>query len=230
MSNLLSNRWTATIAQFLLGFLLLPVVCLILSALGANNVGLFLSNLLQAIPFIGPLTDTLSKGLEARQALSQMIPYCESVVVYVSSSMLEACVVGMCVYVLKLLGRLIGIKGAGVIQTILGIFLGAIAMNMLAEGGALTIVTAGFLCVLAIVVTLVLPGLMLKKVLAIILLGYQCVLAGFAATYVAALVQIAQGVYTGAVAWGLVALTFIPLAIALLIDHIFLSPLDAWIL
>lgn len=87
------------------------------------------------------------------------------------------------------MGTLLFIRGVPILQTIIGVILGAITLQAMQGSTAYALYAAAFMVIANIVLTIfVATGQIVKKILSVFLgLGLQCLLAGFAAGYIALL-------------------------------------------
>ena len=122
-------------------------------------------------------------------ALPSYSEYLLYTVEQVEKASVETAVIGMCVYMCVQVGTLLFIRGVPILQTIIGVILGAITLEAMQGSTAYALYAAAFMVIANIVLTIfVATGQIVKKILSVFLgLGLQCLLAGFAAGYIALL-------------------------------------------
>lgn len=181
--------WTG--AQIALAVLLLPFAAILVHMILPDDTLTVVLNGVQEIPMVGQMLSmlgTLSAELEGG-ALPPVSEYLLYTVEQVEKASVETAVIGMCVYMCVQIGTLLFIRGVPVLQTIIGVILGAITLQAMQGSTAYALYAAAFMVIANIVLTIfVATGQVVKKILSVFLgLGLQCLLAGFAAGYVALL-------------------------------------------
>lgn len=177
--------WTG--AQIALAVILLPFVAILIHLILPDGMLTIVINSIQEIPVIGQMLSmlgTLEAELEGG-ALPSVSEYLLYTVEQVEKASVETAVIGMCVYMCVQVGTLLFIRGVPILQTILG----AITLEAMQGSTAYALYAAAFMVIANIVLTIfVATGQIVKKILSVFLgLGLQCLLAGFAAGYVALL-------------------------------------------
>lgn len=181
--------WTG--AQIALAVLLLPFAAILVHMILPDDALTVVLNGVQEIPMVGQMLSmlgTLEAELEGG-ALPSVSEYLLYTVEQVEKASVETAVIGMCVYMCVQIGTLLFIRGVPVLQTIIGVILGAITLQAMQGSTAYALYAAAFMVIANVVLTIfVATGQVVKKILSVFLgLGLQCLLAGFAAGYVALL-------------------------------------------
>lgn len=180
--------WTG--AQIALA-VLLPFAAILVHMILPDDALTVVLNGVQEIPMVGQMLSmlgTLEAELEGG-ALPSVSEYLLYTVEQVEKASVETAVIGMCVYMCVQIGTLLFIRGVPVLQTIIGVILGAITLQAMQGSTAYALYAAAFMVIANVVLTIfVATGQVVKKILSVFLgLGLQCLLAGFAAGYVALL-------------------------------------------
>ena len=181
--------WTG--AQIALAVLLLPFAAILVHMILPDGALTVVLNGVQEIPMVGQMLSmlgTLEAELEGG-ALPSVSEYLLYTVEQVEKASVETAVIGMCIYMCVQIGTLLFIRGVPVLQTIIGVILGAITLQAMQGSTAYALYAAAFMVIANVVLTIfVATGQVVKKILSVFLgLGLQCLLAGFAAGYVALL-------------------------------------------
>lgn len=181
--------WTG--AQIALAVILLPFAAILVHMILPDDALTVVLNGVQEIPMVGQMLSmlgTLEAELEGG-ALPSVSEYLLYTVEQVEKASVETAVIGMCVYMCVQIGTLLFIRGVPVLQTIIGVILGAITLQAMQGSTAYALYAAAFMVIANVVLTIfVATGQVVKKILSVFLgLGLQCLLAGFAAGYVALL-------------------------------------------
>ena len=178
--------WTG--AQIALAVILLPFVAILIHLILPDGMLTIVINSIQEIPVIGQMLSMLGT-LEAELEGGALPSVSEYLLYTVEQVSVETAVIGMCVYMCVQVGTLLFIRGVPILQTIIGVILGAITLQAMQGSTAYALYAAAFMVIANIVLTIfVATGQVVKKILSVFLgLGLQCLLAGFAAGYVALL-------------------------------------------
>lgn len=186
--------WTG--AQIALAVILLPFVAILIHLILPDGMLTIVINSIQEIPVIGQMLamlGTLSAELEGG-ALPPVSEYLYYTFVQVETAVVESCVIGMCIYMCVQVGTLLFIRGVPILQTIIGVILGAITLEAMHGSMDYAILAMTFMMIANIVLTMfVATGQIVKKILSVFLgIGMQSILAGFAAGYIALLTMFMQ--------------------------------------
>ena len=183
--------WTG--AQIALAVILLPFVAILIHLILPDGMLTIVINSIQEIPVIGQMLSmlgTLEAELEGG-ALPSVSEYLLYTVEQVEKASVETAVIGMCIYMCVQIGTLLFIRGVPVLQTIIGVILGAITLQAMQGSTAYALYAAAFMVIANVVLTIFVAtgaGRGKKSLSGVPSgLGLQCLLAGFAAGYIALL-------------------------------------------
>ncbi|MCM1220416.1 MAG: hypothetical protein NC548_38620 [Lachnospiraceae bacterium] len=222
----------ASIAQILLAVILLPSICVILHAVIPESGSIIFSNLLGELPVWGNVISIIGQlaiKLQSNEAVN-LLEFFYVLIGGIESEILEATVMGLCIYACKSIGTLLYIRGVAVMQTLVGILLGTITIKSIAGDGFIMYMSFLFLFVLNVVLTIFeTSGQWNKKIWGIFLgMGLQSIIAGFAAGYVVVMVYfLTGGIGNLKAVIGLMGITMMPLIGLLCLDYILFTPKKA---
>lgn len=216
-----------SVAQIILAVFFLPVLCFILSLLsGADKAFSMITNLISEFSVTEYWFDLITLLGGSVSDITNMDILTESFK-YVNAAVLETCAVGMCVGLCKNVGVLLDIRGIPVMQSILGVFLGCIVIRYCEISNEISsLFYCVFLIVLNIVVIWLLPSVdFIKKLLDMMTLGLQMIIAALAAGYIVFLASIMNGTITSLkAAISVMILLFLPMLLVLAVDYFALTP------
>lgn len=219
--------WTG--AQIALAVILLPFVAILIHLILPDGMLTIVINSIQEIPVIGQMLamlGTLSAELEGG-ALPPVSEYLYYTFVQVETAVVESCVIGMCIYMCVQVGTLLFIRGVPILQTIIGVILGAITLEAMHGSMDYAILAMTFMMIANIVLTMfVSTGQIVKKILSVFLgIAMQSILAGFAAGYIALLTMFMQSAPELRNALLMLALVGLPYVIFYALYYVLIQPI-----
>ncbi len=219
--------WTG--AQIALAVILLPFVAILIHLILPDGMLMIVINSIQEIPVIGQMLamlGTLSAELEGG-ALPPVSEYLYYTFVQVETAVVESCVIGMCIYMCVQVGTLLFIRGVPILQTIIGVILGAITLEAMHGSMDYAILAMTFMMIANIVLTMfVAMGQIVKKILSVFLgIAMQSILAGFAAGYIALLTMFMQSAPELRNALLMLALVGLPYVIFYALYYVLIQPI-----
>lgn len=219
--------WTG--AQIALAVILLPFVAILIHLILPDGMLTIVINSIQEIPVIGQMLamlGTLSAELEGG-ALPPVSEYLYYTFVQVETAVVESCVIGMCIYMCVQVGTLLFIRGVPILQTIIGVILGAITLEAMHGSMDYAILAMTFMMIANIVLTMfVATGQIVKKILSVFLgIAMQSILAGFAAGYIALLTMFMQSAPELRNALLMLALVGLPYVIFYALYYVLIQPI-----
>lgn len=219
--------WTG--AQIALAVILLPFVAILIHLILPDGMLAIVINSIQEIPVIGQMLamlGTLSAELEGG-ALPPVSEYLYYTFVQVETAVVESCVIGMCIYMCVQVGTLLFIRGVPILQTIIGVILGAITLEAMHGSMDYAILAMTFMMIANIVLTMfVAMGQIVKKILSVFLgIAMQSILAGFAAGYIALLTMFMQSAPELRNALLMLALVGLPYVIFYALYYVLIQPI-----
>lgn len=219
--------WTG--AQIALAVILLPFVAILIHLILPDGMLTIVINSIQEIPVIGQMLamlGTLSAELEGG-ALPPVSEYLYYTFVQVETAVVESCVIGMCIYMCVQVGTLLFIRGVPILQTIIGVILGAITLEAMHGSMDYAILAMTFMMLANIVLTMfVATGQIVKKILSVFLgIAMQSILAGFAAGYIALLTMFMQSAPELRNALLMLALVGLPYVIFYALYYVLIQPI-----
>lgn len=219
--------WTG--AQIALAVILLPLVAILIHLILPDGMLTIVINSIQEIPVIGQMLamlGTLSAELEGG-ALPPVSEYLYYTFVQVETAVVESCVIGMCIYMCVQVGTLLFIRGVPILQTIIGVILGAITLEAMHGSMDYAILAMTFMMIANIVLTMfVATGQIVKKILSVFLgIAMQSILAGFAAGYIALLTMFMQSAPQLRNALLMLALVGLPYVIFYALYYVLIQPI-----
>lgn len=219
--------WTG--AQIALAVILLPFVAILIHLILPDGMLTIVINSIQEIPVIGQMLamlGTLSAELEDG-ALPPVSEYLYYTFVQVETAVVESCVIGMCIYMCVQVGTLLFIRGVPILQTIIGVILGAITLEAMHGSMDYAILAMTFMMIANIVLTMfVAMGQIVKKILSVFLgIAMQSILAGFAAGYIALLTMFMQSAPELRNALLMLALVGLPYVIFYALYYVLIQPI-----
>ena len=219
--------WTG--AQIALAVILLPFVAILIHLILPDGMLTIVINSIQEIPVIGQMLamlGTLSAELEGG-ALPPVSEYLYYTFVQVETAVVESCVIGMCIYMCVQVGTLLFIRGVPILQTIIGVILGAITLEAMHGSMDYAILAMTFMMIANIVLTMfVTTGQIVKKILSVFLgIAMQSILAGFAAGYIALLTMFMQSAPELRNALLMLALVGLPYVIFYALYYVLIQPI-----
>ena len=219
--------WTG--AQIALAVILLPFVAILIHLILPDGMLTIVINSIQEIPVIGQMLamlGTLSAELEGG-ALPPVSEYLYYTFVQVETAVVESCVIGMCIYMCVQVGTLLFIRGVPILQTIIGVILGAITLEAMHGSMDYAILAMTFMMIANIVLTMfVAMGQIVKKLLSVFLgIAMQSILAGFAAGYIALLTMFMQSAPELRNALLMLALVGLPYVIFYALYYVLIQPI-----
>lgn len=219
--------WTG--AQIALAVILLPFVAILIHLILPDGMLTIVINSIQEIPVIGQMLamlGTLSAELEGG-ALPPVSEYLYYTFVQVETAVVESCVIGMCIYMCVQVGTLLFIRGVPILQTIIGVILGAITLEAMHGSMDYAILAMTFMMIANIVLTMfVATGQIVKKILSVFLgIAMQSILAGFAAGYIALLTMFMQSAPQLRNALLMLALVGLPYVIFYALYYVLIQPI-----
>lgn len=219
--------WTG--AQIALAVILLPFVAILIHLILPDGMLAIVINSIQEIPVIGQMLamlGTLSAELEGG-ALPPVSEYLYYTFVQVETAVVESCVIGMCIYMCVQVGTLLFIRGVPILQTIIGVILGAITLEAMHGSMDYAILAMTFMMIANIVLTMfVALGQIVKKILSVFLgIAMQSILAGFAAGYIALLTMFMQSAPELRNALLMLALVGLPYVIFYALYYVLIQPI-----
>lgn len=219
--------WTG--AQIALAVILLPFVAILIHLILPDGMLTIVINSMQEIPVIGQMLamlGTLSAELEGG-ALPPVSEYLYYTFVQVETAVVESCVIGMCIYMCVQVGTLLFIRGVPILQTIIGVILGAITLEAMHGSMDYAILAMTFMMIANIVLTMfVAMGQIVKKILSVFLgIAMQSILAGFAAGYIALLTMFMQSAPELRNALLMLALVGLPYVIFYALYYVLIQPI-----
>lgn len=187
----------ASIAQIILAVILLPMICMFLHVLMPDNASEYLLNMVGELPIFSELVDIFVQLIVEIHSESKVdfVFFYDTLIKAVYDSMVEAAILGLCVYACKAIGTMLYIRGIPVLQALFGIFLGTITLKAMENDDIAMYTSFLFLIVLDIILTLFqASGQLLKKIFGIFFgMGVQILIAGLSVGYVLILVYILSG-------------------------------------
>lgn len=219
--------WTG--AQIALAVILLPFVAILIHLILPDGMLTIVINSIQEIPVIGQMLSmlgTLEAELEGG-ALPPVSEYLYYTFVQVETAVVESCVIGMCIYMCVQVGTLLFIRGVPILQTIIGVILGAITLEAMHGSMDYAILAMTFMMIANIVLTMfVAMGQIVKKILSVFLgIAMQSILAGFAAGYIALLTMFMQSAPQLRNALLMLALVGLPYLIFYALYYVLIQPI-----
>lgn len=219
--------WTG--AQIALAVILLPFVAILIHLILPDGMLTIVINSIQEIPVIGQMLamlGTLSAELEGG-TLPPVSEYLYYTFVQVETAVVESCVIGMCIYMCVQVGTLLFIRGVPILQTIIGVILGAITLEAMHGSMDYAILAMTFMMIANIVLTMfVATGQIVKKILSVFLgIAMQSILAGFAAGYIALLTMFMQSAPELRNALLMLALVGLPYVIFYALYYVLIQPI-----
>lgn len=219
--------WTG--AQIALAVILLPFVAILIHLILPDGMLTIVINSIQEIPVIGQMLamlGTLSAELEGG-TLPPVSEYLYYTFVQVETAVVESCVIGMCIYMCVQVGTLLFIRGVPILQTIIGVILGAITLEAMHGSMDYAILAMTFMMIANIVLTMfVATGQIVKKILSVFLgIAIQSILAGFAAGYIALLTMFMQSAPELRNALLMLALVGLPYVIFYALYYVLIQPI-----
>lgn len=219
--------WTG--AQIALAVILLPFVAILIHLILPDGMLTIVINSIQEIPVIGQMLSmlgTLEAELEGG-ALPSVSEYLLYTVEQVEKASVETAVIGMCVYMCVQVGTLLFIRGVPILQTIIGVILGAITLEAMHGSMDYAILAMTFMMIANIVLTMfVAMGQIVKKILSVFLgIAMQSILAGFAAGYIALLTMFMQSAPELRNALLMLALVGLPYVIFYALYYVLIQPI-----
>lgn len=219
--------WTG--AQIALAVILLPFVAILIHLILPDGMLTIVINSIQEIPVIGQMLamlGTLEAELEGG-ALPSVSEYLLYTVEQVEKASVETAVIGMCVYMCVQVGTLLFIRGVPILQTIIGVILGAITLEAMHGSMDYAILAMTFMMIANIVLTMfVATGQIVKKILSVFLgIAMQSILAGFAAGYIALLTMFMQSAPQLRNALLMLALVGLPYVIFYALYYVLIQPI-----
>lgn len=219
--------WTG--AQIALAVILLPFVAILIHLILPDGMLTIVINSIQEIPVIGQMLamlGTLSAELEGG-ALPPVSEYLYYTFVQVETAVVESCVIGMSIYMCVQVGTLLFIRGVPILQTIIGVILGAITLEAMHGSMDYAILAMTFMMIANIVLTMfVAMGQIVKKILSVFLgIAMQSILAGFAAGYIALLTMFMQSAPELRNALLMLALVGLPYVIFYALYYVLIQPI-----
>lgn len=219
--------WTG--AQIALAVILLPFVAILIHLILPDGMLTIVINSIQEIPVIGQMLamlGTLSAEMEGG-ALPPVSEYLYYTFVQVETAVVESCVIGMCIYMCVQVGTLLFIRGVPILQTIIGVILGAITLEAMHGSMDYAILAMTFMMIANIVLTMfVATGQIVKKILSVFLgIAMQSILAGFAAGYIALLTMFMQSAPELRNALLMLALVGLPYVIFYALYYVLIQPI-----
>ena len=219
--------WTG--AQIALAVILLPFVAILIHLILPDGMLTIVINSIQEIPVIGQMLamlGTLSAELEGG-ALPPVSEYLYYTFVQVETAVVESCVIGMCIYMCVQVGTLLFIRGVPILQTIIGVVLGAVTLGAMHGSMDYAILAMTFMMIANIVLTMfVAMGQIVKKLLSVFLgIAMQSILAGFAAGYIALLTMFMQSAPELRNALLMLALVGLPYVIFYALYYVLIQPI-----
>lgn len=216
-------------AQIALAVILLPFVAILIHLILPDGMLTIVINSIQEIPVIGQMLamlGTLSAELEGG-VLPPVSEYLYYTFVQVETAVVESCVIGMCIYMCVQVGTLLFIRGVPILQTIIGVILGAITLEAMHGSMDYAILAMTFMMIANIVLTMfVAMGQIVKKILSVFLgIAMQSILAGFAAGYIALLTMFMQSAPELRNALLMLALVGLPYVIFYALYYVLIQPI-----
>lgn len=198
------REWIGTGVQLMIFLLLLPFLAIFLgimmeSAPAAKDD--FAAAVLSFLPYADPIQNTIS-GLNLADPGMSLMTYATALLETISGNIVAAMYLGGWLYAFRvifkeMLGDVLRLNGLPILQTVCGLFFGALTFTML-EDEAMRIPVTLFIFVLDAVLTIVFVNKsILKKVLDIAInMSLQSILAALTIGYVAVIMSCVQGYYT----------------------------------
>lgn len=215
----------ASIAQVILAVILLPMVCIILKAIMPEDAISFFLNMVGELPVWGELTDIIVQlivEINSGSSTGSLLFY-SAMIRGIQNGMIEAAILGMCVYACKAIGTMVYIRGIPVLQALSGILLGTLTIKAMENDDVIKYMSLLFLVILNIVLTFFeASGQLLKKISGVVIgMGFQIMIAGFSAGYVLVLAYILLGsVRDPQEIVVLLTNTLLPLIVFLCLDYV----------
>jgi len=215
----------ATIAQILLGYILIPIVAVLTGLFiqngGFTDIATMIGAFLAEIPVLGNLADAAmtfaQNGINQERALE----FVNRVMQLNELDMIAAASTGMWMGICFKFGKLIGLRGLPVLQALAGVIICSLLtkyVEAFADPMNLMLLL-GFSVVLNIVLTIIVAD---KKGLALMLgIGCETVVGVFSSAYVALLLIAAQGFMAVGVFAALSFCLIIPAVLFMIIDYCF---------
>lgn len=217
-----------SIAQIIITVVILPILCYIMSLIvGGDNAFSIISDFLDELSITQYWMNLLLSVKDGTNELSGLDVYSKSID-FIYITVIQTCIVGMCISLCKNLGIFFQIKGVPLLQSLLGVFFGCIIVNAFGlKNDLLSLYACAFLIILNMAVIWLFPkGPIGSKIGAILVgLGLQIIVAALSAGYVVFLSLIIEGAITDfMIAIRILFALFIPLRIVLFVDYIFFTP------
>lgn len=190
-------KWFPTIAQIIICVLLLPGTCFVVSFFLPVSGTTFLLNTVQELPIIGIFLSMMGEmiGSTGYSAGTTLASFLNIMVKVVGSSMYEATVIGMCLYLVEKGFGLIGFGGKSILSVVAGVLLGCVLLGYMGLSGTALVTTMCFLVVLSAVVAILGATSGFFGVVITVMFGFglQALIAGAASAYVSVLAYILSG-------------------------------------
>lgn len=221
----MAKKLMGTLAQILLGFLVFPILAMLVELFLPGQLGNFITNCVSGIELFEVWPDAISTMAQYSPD-TMMQSYTEVLVLACGVAAMETGIISLCIMLCKNIGIVIHIKGAPVLQTLIGVFLGCIfckSLSITDELELAVVYTFLFACNCLIVWIYELQPVK-TFVKTLISASLSLIIAGMTAAYVTTAMMMIQGQITDLlVGCKLLLLTFIPLVILLIIDYFFFS-------
>lgn len=211
----------ASIAQVLLVVLVLPFLAIIIKAVSPDSIGAFITNTLDEIPVIKIFLSYFT-AFEATESIGGFVLF-EFIINTIASSIMSMYIVGLFVYIFKVLGELIGMRGISAIQTVIGIFLSSFCLSYLKDDFEKSILCSLVLIVIAFVLSVLLNK---SPVLSFfwnagVGIAMATITAGTVCAYCTVLVLIIKGYFPSLLsAVNVLIWALIPALICLLVEYL----------
>lgn len=232
MYFLKKKNMMASVAQVLLAVILLPMICMLLNVLIPDNCMEFLLNLVGELPVWSEIVEIIIQLIVKIQSSSNVdfLFFYNALIKAIQYSILEAVILGLCVYACKAIGTMLYIRGIPVLQALFGILLGTITLKAMENDDIVKYTSFLFLIVLDVVLTLFeASGQLLKKILGVLIgMGTQSLIAGLSAGYVLVLAYILSGsIKDLSVIVALLMIILIPLICFLCLDYVLFTAIKS---
>lgn len=118
-----------SVAQIILVIIILPGVCFLLSLLvGKDGAFSVLKDFFSNICIMGKWFELLLLPQQSMEMNSTLETYNE-LIIYTGETIIQTCIMAMCLSLGIEIGKIIGIKGIPLIQSLIGVVLGCIVIN-----------------------------------------------------------------------------------------------------
>ncbi len=219
--SFIKEKLFPSVAQIILLVILFPFIAIIIRVIMPEQAGEFIKNTLEEIPIVNILTDYYS-AVSVAEDLKVFYLF-EFIIEAIKTTILSTYIVGLCAYIFKDIGELIGIRGIAGIQAIAGILAGCFCLKFIGDGIEANIICTAILMIIAFVITLISrKGSVISYLFKTgIEIGMTVITSATVSAYCVSLALLMRGRFESI--WEgicIVLLSLIPATICLLIDYL----------